>query len=113
MWTPNSKYVFSGSFDSVIRLWDMESKEDMYIAKEFPNEFERSICNYTNTKYSLSMAVTRADEKNRKLVTGSEDNNIYLFTVKTKAFETLTGHTGKFLSSCSKFIHYKNSCHSL
>lgn len=97
-WTPNSKYILCGTLDSILRIWDMAAETGPSVIKEYPNEMRRSGCGYTNTKYCLATSFL----SNTQIVTGSENNSIFAFNVKSKEFSELSSqpqHTGQILGS--------------
>lgn len=92
--SPNGKYILAWTLDSSMRLWN-------YI--EGKGRCVKTYQGHQNTKYSLSGAFGTygfpGQEQYAFIASGSEDNNIFLWDVRSKnMLQKLEGHESPVLS---------------
>ena len=101
--SPNGRYVLSGTLDSKLRLYDVSGGYGRGAA--FGNESQRNgrpqprggkcaktYTGHTNTKYCVFAAFLNANPKRQCVVSGSEDGKVYLYDLQSRLIrQTLQG----------------------
>ncbi|XP_078664923.1 uncharacterized protein LOC144907584 [Branchiostoma floridae x Branchiostoma belcheri] len=115
----NPKRVFTGSGDSTIRAWELESQRDLctlrgHSSHVYALALSKDDCRLASASYDTTdshtdkvNAVTFIDDGER-LVSGSSDKTIRVWHLASASTsELLTGHTGQVRALCA-FHHGSN-----
>jgi len=86
--SPNSKYILASTLNSTIRLWKLKDQQFSCV---------KAFRGHVNEKYCI-FATFEISSKKTCLISGSEDNCVYIWDLTTKALlEKLEGHGGPVL----------------
>ena len=97
-YSPNGKYVLSGMLDGKLRLWNCMGKFASATDTRSNNtglgisttqgrggQCTKTYSGHVNSKYCIFSAFNVSNPKRQTIVTGSEDGNVYLYDLQTRA----------------------------
>lgn len=107
--SPNGRYVLSGTLDSKLRLYDLSGgygrgtigTESHANSRPQPRggKCVRTYSGHTNSKYCVFATFLSANPKRQCVVSGSEDGVVYLYDLQSRLIrQTLKGHTDAVLA---------------
>lgn len=106
--SPNGRYVLSGTLDGKLRLYDVSggSRERGTfgrggVHKNQPRggKCSKTYAGHVNSKYCAFAAFLSADPRRQCVVSGSEDGKVYLYDLQSRLVrQTLEGHSDAVLA---------------
>jgi COMPASS component SWD3 len=107
-YSPNGRYILASTLDSKLRLWDTTAKYHPKVEWSLDEHFDPNLpfrkrltglkcakiySGHVNTKFCTFAAFCVASPKRQLIACGSEDGNVYLYGLHSRAIEqVLQGH---------------------
>jgi len=122
--SPDGKYILTGSYDNTASLWDLSGNllltltghtEDVRYVAFSPDQNYMATAGYDEKAIIWNMKGEKVAEllhnckrvysvsfspDSKTIITGAEDNNVYKFDLTGKLISTFSGHKGKVYSAC-------------
>ena len=109
--SPNGKYVLSGTLDSKLRLYDVSGGRErgafgtehrgLHNSRPQPRggKCSKTYAGHKNSKFCAFAAFLSGNPKRQCIVSGSEDGKVYLYDLQSRIItQTLEGHQDSVLA---------------
>jgi COMPASS component SWD3 len=97
--SPNGRFLLSGSLDGRVRLWDLVAGRWCFTGEKAETK-RRGRCSKTylghvNSRFCVFATFSTVNPSRNMVVTGSEDGKVYLYDLQSRMVrQTLDGHGG-------------------